>query len=286
MYRKNISNTLLRKFFSLLCSHSLFFAFLLTHNNYFLIPVLYASETMDTAEQIEKGKFRLTFYYSCFENNPAFKVSGPVRISTGPGTGVIVTGAETEILCAGEGNQANVKLTFNPFEGFIWWGKITTILNYTLTIPSTTATSTQLQAVEPGISAGLGIRYQVFPETIVSPGICIDFALTATEINFKKFLSISRQIQIVKNKFEMQELQMSFLVSKKYRYIQPYGGFKVFRLYSKLLDEISLEESHGLKDNVNLYLGAKINLKKFEWLILEGNFIGERSISVGFGGKF
>ncbi|MBU2567833.1 MAG: hypothetical protein KJ967_03540 [Elusimicrobia bacterium] len=232
----------------------------------------FASETMDTARQIEKGKARVVFYNSSFKNSPVLKVrgTGNVRITQGY---EYATDYETEVNCSGYGNQTVLKVSYNPFEGLIWWGKIGSA-DYRLDVPSTSYISTSLVSSSPGLMSGIGARYLIFPETVVTPALGADFSLTLSEIRFDRAYQL---------RFETAEGQIAFIISKTMSVFEPYGGIKVYRSYSKITDTQTFESTSGYKDNVNLFGGVRVKLYRYEWLIVEGNFIGETGISAGVG---
>ena len=244
---------------------------------YFLIfNFVFASEIVDSAYQIAKGNFRGIVYYSNFENKPCFKIkeeNNPVYGISGK--------TESEISCTGKGNNTALKVLFNPFEGFIWWGKIGSS-EYTLEVPSYSVTN-KFEVDKPGIVAGFGLRYQVFPETIVNPGICLDFGISASEYKFRKFSVDGASKKVINDRFENIEGQVAFILSKKYKYFEPYGGAKIFRNFIRITDEESFSKSEGYKDQISIFVGTKIRFYKMEWLILEYSFLDESNITFGFG---
>jgi len=250
----------------------LFLTFSLSH----FLTVLYASEIVDSAYQISKGNFRGIVYYSSFENKPSFKI----RKENNPVYGILGE-TESEISCTGKGSNAVLKVLFNPFEGFAWWGKIGSS-EYTLEVPSYSVTN-KFEVDIPGIIAGFGLRYQVFPETIVNPGICLDFGMTASEYKFRKFSVDGGSKRIINDRFENIEGQVALILSKKYKHFEPYGGAKVFRNFVRITDEESLSKSEGYKDQISVFFGTKIRVYKMEWFILEYSFVNETNITFGFG---
>ncbi|MFN3966271.1 MAG: hypothetical protein ACK4JE_01040 [Endomicrobiia bacterium] len=251
--------------------------FFITHCSLIIaLFYIYASEIVDSAYQIEKGKFRAVIYYSSFENKPSFQVKEKNKQIYGiPGW------TESEISCSGKGEHTLLKVLFNPFEGFVWWGKLGSS-NYTLEVPSYSVTN-KFEVDGPGIIAGFGLRYQIFPETIVNPGICLDFGISASEYKFKKFSVDGDTKGIINNRFESIEGQFAFILSKRYKKFEPYFGAKVFRNFIKMVDGESLSSVEGVKDNISVFCGTKIRVYKMEWFILEGSFLNETNITLGFG---
>ncbi len=250
--------------------------FLIFNFTFLIFNFVYASEILDSAYQIEKGKFRSVIYYSSFENNPIFKLKEKNDQLYG------ISGyTETEISCTGKGEISGIKVLFNPFDGFVWWGKLGSC-NYILEVPSYSVAN-KFELDRPGLLVGFGLRYQIFPETIVNPGMCLDFGLTVSEYKFKKFSVDGSSREIINNRFETIEGQTAFLLSKRYKIFEPYCGVKIFRSFSKITDCDFFSSVEGYRDNVSVFIGTKIRVKKFEWFVLEYSFIDETNIAIGIG---
>ncbi|OGS25835.1 MAG: hypothetical protein A2297_08460 [Elusimicrobia bacterium RIFOXYB2_FULL_48_7] len=237
---------------------------------------------MDTACQLSKGSFRASFYYNSLRANPEIAV---YNVSPGITVGNTVVNyvsmTESRINCRALSNQETVKIIFNPFGGLTWWGKIGSC-DYVLDIPST-ASVNRFETVDPGMLAGIGFRCQVFPETIVTPGISLDFGCSVAENIIRKFSVDGSLAGVIDGKLSTLEGQTVFNVSKKMGKIESFGGFKIFRSYLKLQDSSTLSYIDGYKDNINLFAGAKLKLTSYESIICEANFIGETSFSLGMG---
>jgi hypothetical protein len=256
-----------------------------------LLPSLvFAVETMDTAMQLSEGKIRAVVYYNDSSFKPILQVKGEDKITVVVGSKEFEYFDYTEqtINCDSKSTRAVLKVTFNPFGGLNWWAKIGSS-NYTLEIPSSSIRN-RLDSTVPGFVIGIGVRYQLFPDTFVTPGVCLDFGLTCSDYKFNRFYPGSEAgMVIVNNRLEVTEAQMTLLVSKsKFRntQIEPYGGLSVFRYYTKLTDESTLVHADGFTDNPGLFVGAKIKIYPLEWLIFEWNFFGKTSLSLGFGWGF
>ena len=240
------------------------------------------SEYMDTAAQVSKGSFRASLYYVDLDHKPTITVyKGGSKIQIGNEIFDYISQTEASIECRAKSNQEAVKVVFNPFGGFIWWGKIGSC-DFTFDLPSANSID-RFENISQGIVVGLGLRYQVFPETIVTPGILMDFGFTTSENNIQKFSVDGVFAGIVDSKLTTQETQAAFVLSKKIKNIEPFGGIKVRRDYLKFIDLSSLEYLDGYKDTVDVFLGLKIQIYHYESVMLEANFIGETSVALGLG---
>ncbi|OGS22197.1 MAG: hypothetical protein A2252_11300 [Elusimicrobia bacterium RIFOXYA2_FULL_39_19] len=242
---------------------------------------IFCSETMDTATQLEMGYFRVSLYHTESSYKPEFSMySKRQDIKVGNINVDYLSITESQLQSDSDLSQSVLKIVVNPFGGFSWWGKVGST-QYKIKIPSYSYTN-ELETTNPGILLGLGLKYQVFPETIITPGIVIEYSVSLTENRVDRLFNDGVYIGPVSNKVRNIENQLSFNISKIFYKIEPYLGVKVNRNEIRLIDEESLGETRGSKDNIIIFLGSKLNLYKNESLIFEVNYIGETSISLGF----
>ena len=253
----------------------------------------FSYETMDTAAQLSKGNVRAAVYYINKTYMPVLQVEGQSTISVnvddgsgGTATVEYLSYNRQTIECSSQSGDTVIRVAANPFEGLTWWAKLGSS-NYTLDIPSVTVTNS-VSGTRPGLIAGLGVRNQLFPDTIVTPGICVDFGLTLYSYEFDRFTTnaAGAGVNPVNNRFEVAETKLTFLVSKsdfRGSGIEPYGGISVFRYYTRIIDKDTRVHADGYTDNLDVFLGARIKLYPLEWLIAECNLAGSANLSLGFG---
>jgi hypothetical protein len=245
-----------------------------------VVSGLQGFENVDTAAQFSKGQLRMIFCKTTYDLNPAFQFTNPekVKVKTLSGDIQYLSNTQKEILYRNYGERIFVKFVFNPLDELYWWVKIGAV-SANVEVLYNNRISNDVY----GLLAGIGAKYAVFPETMVTPGINFDFGVMAQENSFNRFYDGS-SYYAVRNKFETVETQASLLISKNItKKIEPYCGISVVRYYGKLADETCSEMIDGTKDDASVFAGARIKVFPLEWFIVETKFIGEKSVSIGFG---
>jgi hypothetical protein len=252
-----------------------------------------AIETMDGAMQLSKGNVRASVYYSDSVFGPVLRVSGTDRITVNVGSDKIqyFDYSEQTVECVSKTTLTALKVIYNPFDGLYWWTRVGSG-NYDLEIPSGSVKN-RLDGTDPGVMVGIGLRWQLSPDTIVTPGICLDFGINCSEYRINRFFpgSVSgpSELVAVDNRLEIVESQMTMLVSKSNIWdtrIEPYGGLNILRYYSRITDESTLAQVDGYKDSFEIFVGARLKLHPMEWLVFEMNLLQTKRLSLGLGWGF
>jgi len=252
---------------------------------------IFSSESMDTSYQLSKKGIRITAYSNNLEKYNYFSVQTEgVKILDENGKIVAeeFSSSNTEYKCKGGGYQEMIKVVFNPFSGLVWWGKIG-ISKYYIDIPTNNGNNFKtLNMSNPGSVIGAGLRRIILPDTIVSPALSMGVEFTSSKYYFDLLFSDDKKLYLINNDFQYKEIQADFLISKKYAAIEPYGGFKVKKNYFVISEKtsISYEQITGSKEEVNIFAGMKVKISNNEYIIAEGNFVGETILSMGIGAEF
>lgn len=227
----------------------------------FLFNKIYANEILFNSLQLSKQEFKLAVCKTFFEQNGSFELSQN-------------TGYKNK------GNNNLLKIFYNPYDEIYWWlelgqekGNIEFNPDY------------RLESVNNGFLYGAGARYQLFPETIVSPGLSFDLGIRFCRIDFKKMLS-SNSIFLIDDSLDIFTGRLNLVITKKNLFsknTEPYAGLNIYRVYSRLLDNNSLGSVDGYKDNFNITAGIKLKIYPFEWFVLEAGLINDPYYSIGFG---
>ena len=245
---------------------------------FFINNLCESSETVDTALQFAMGQVRVIAYDTGFEINSNFRVVSQekIRVNTNSGSVEYLSNVTREIETRNYGGKKIVKLVINPLDELYWWLKFGAV-NLNLEIYPN-----KLSGSNYGTEAGIGMKYQVFPETIVSPGICFLAGVTVQEIKFDKLYTGT--LSGINSKYQTVDTNLSVIISKFItKKIEPYCGFNVFRYQNRLFDENGMYDIEGYKDNISITVGIKYKIYPLEWLVLETQFAGETNVSIGFG---
>ncbi|MBN1621473.1 MAG: hypothetical protein JW871_02660 [Endomicrobiales bacterium] len=244
--------------------------------------LIFGSEIVLPASQIEKGKGSISFYYARTEHKINLEVKDIQEIDV---NGVnYFSEVSNEFECSGAGDSVRIKFIFNPNEGLYYWVNLGAGF-YELEIPSTTVKN-NLSTRDNGWLAGIGARKTLFPDTIVSPAIAVEIGLDYSIYDLNSIRLGNSATQLISNRLNLTQIHLAALVSKKYKKFEPYGGLKVFRTYATLKEKTDVGKVTGIKDNIGLFLGTKLRIYEKEAVIIEGSFIGETNIAVGWNLEF
>lgn len=242
----------------------------------------YPSEVVFPASQVQKGGASFALYWSQSEQDISLQVDSRDRITVGNNS--FFSNVTSDFGCKGRARSLLVKAEFNPFDGFYYWLKAGSG-SYELEIPSWTVKNT-LSGQNYGSVAGFGMRSQLFPDTIVTPGVALELGGTYSSYEMDVFRQDASAKQAIADRLELFEAQGACIVSKKMRKFEPYGGIKVFRTYAVLTDRVNMSSVSGGKDSAGIFAGTRLYVRPKEALTLEGNFIGETSFSLGLNMDF
>jgi hypothetical protein len=248
----------------------------------FSCSLAYPSEIILPASQVQKGAGVFSFYWSQSDQDLSLQVDSRDKITVGSNS--FFSNVTSDFSCKGRAMSLLAKVEFNPFDGFYYWLKAGSG-SYELEIPSSSVKN-KLSGQDYGSIVGFGMRSQLFPDTIVTPGVALEFGGTYSAYDLDIFRSGGDPKQLVSDKLELFEAQGACIISKKLRKFEPYGGLKVFRTYAVLADKANMASVSGGKDSAGLFAGTRIYVHQKESVVLEGNFVGETSFSLGWNMDF
>jgi hypothetical protein len=243
----------------------------------FCSSLICASEVALPAAQIESGKCSFFVLNSFSSEKLNFKVESRDEIKVGNNS--YFSQVTNDLESDGAMNAVLAKLVINPDNGLYYWLKAG-IGAYNLEIPSLNAKN-KLSGQDKGWLCGFGARKLLFPDTLVSPAIAFDLGITRAEYGIDTFRSGSSAPVAVSNRLDITELQAGFVVSKKIKRVEPYGGLKVYRKTVMLSDKTGFSNVSGTKDGAGVFLGVRLNFHRYEALVIEGSLGGDTDFSVG-----
>lgn len=135
-----------------------------------------------------------------------------------------------------------------------------------------------------GTVFGGGVKYVLFPDTLVTPAVAVDIGVTQWSADINKFAG---SVIVWKNELDITEIQGAVSVSKKLLMIDPYVGVKVFNTDVKWKTNVTVagqtvnKEIEGDANGISPFVGVKFSPLPFISVIAEGSFATETNISVG-----
>jgi hypothetical protein len=242
----------------------------------------YASEIVIPATQIEDGKGSVVILYTRTDQKLLLRTSSRDQIVIG-GNSYFST-VNNDLEGSGARETVAAKLMVNPHGGLYYWLSAGSG-SYEMEIPSVTVKN-RYATQDNGFTAGAGLRKILFPDTLFTPAIAVDLGVRYDAYDVSEFQSGAGVWQRISAKLELTEIQAALTISKVLHRVEPYGGLKVFRTYTRLSDRVSFGSISGIKDNAGLFLGARLKIYPKEFIVVEGNLIGETSFSAGWNVEF
>jgi len=239
--------------------------------------LIYGSEVVLPATQIEKGKVSFLLLYGDTSEKLNFHVTGREQIRVGNNS--YFSNVSNDLESDGRSSDVSVKLVINPDNGLYYWFKAG-VSDYSLDIPSDTVKN-NLSGQDKGLICGFGARKLLFPDTIVSPAVAVGLGVNYAVYGLDSFRSGDSAPVVVNDKLEITEFQADVVISKKLDKFEPYGGVKVYRKNVTLTDRASIANVSGAKDDAGLFFGTRFSYFKNEALIVEGSFVGDTSFTAG-----
>jgi len=242
----------------------------------------YASEIVIPATQIGEGKSSVAISYTRTDQKLLLRTSSRDQVVIGGSSYFSTVNNDLE----GSGARATVaaKLMVNPHSGLYYWLSAGSG-SFEMEIPSVTVNN-RYAAQDNGFNASAGLRKILFPDTLFTPAIAVDMGVRYDAYDVAEFQSGAGARQRISAKLELTEVQAALTVSKVLYGVEPYGGIKVFRTYTRLSDRGSFDSVSGIKDNAGLFAGARLEIYPKEFIVVEGSLIGETSFTAGWNVEF
>lgn len=238
----------------------------------------YSSEIMFPATQIETRLGSLAVYSANSEKKFNFQVKSDDEIKAVGYS--IFKNVTNDIESSGKGSSITAKYIVSISAKRSLWLKAG-LGNYEIELPSTTVKN-NLSGGEQSYIFGVGYRSRLFPDTIVSPAISVEFGVNYESYKLNKLKQSDSVSYAIDKKLELLNMQAAVVVSKRIPFIEPYGGLKVFRTNATITDNLNSVSASGIRDNASLFLGAKADLFDKQALMVEVSFVGETTLAAGW----
>lgn len=246
----------------------------------------HASELMATANAAESGSISLSVYGQHVEHKPVADVGsgGAIQVPGVSGSLNLFTETNAEVEMDSSYDASVLAFSFRPRDGLHYRAKAGQIRDYELVFASGAATNV-LSDLDHGFLWGAGLTWNVAPGSIVSTAFSLALDYTETHIGFDRFesgfLTAGSAIDL-----ERREFQGAMSASRRFGRIEPYGGLKYLRAETQLVDGATRERIRGTDDGLSPFIGVAIRLFAGEWLMIEGSFLDEESLSAGINLQF
>jgi hypothetical protein len=243
-----------------------------------------ASEIIVPAKQFnfDKGKAVLSVFYNKSYDTNIFNVRNMDDIDFAGKT--LFVNMVNDIEAPGQGDMYGAKCFISSNEGMTYWIKAGAG-KYEIEFPSTSVKN-RLNSENNGIIVGVGVRKNIIPYTVVTPAVALDLGIDYHNYHLNKLHIGDGDYLVVSDKLEFTKIQFAMIVSKKYRKFEPYAALGVVRTYSAITNNDTLKKAAGIKDNAVVYAGLKMPVSEVESIVIEGNFVSNTNISIGWNIEF
>lgn len=125
-----------------------------------------------------------------------------------------------------------------------------------------------------GIIAGLGLKYVLLQDTVVTPAFAVDLGITFKNTKIKKPDDVDTDLD-----YRTRELAVSFLTSKKLKKLEPYLGLQMSFVDGEF------EESDIDADSLNVFYGCLYKFLPYVNLAVENSFTNMKNFNFSAGLK-
>jgi hypothetical protein len=210
----------------------------------------------------------LGYYQGTQSQETTFSVrgTGVCTSANGVAFGCNQTG---DVTAKGSGDMGVAKLVWQPGEIVQYYAAVG-VGSYDLHIPAGTLKGSA------GIAGTLGVRGTIYPDTVVTPGIALDFSATRSVFSYDRFEQGTPTNTAVDNKLSLWTYQWAveaghqFEVNQQWK-VEPYGGVKWIYIRSDLHELSSGNHSGGTQNTVTPFVGVRVPYGDKEALVLEGS---------------
>jgi len=235
-----------------------------------------------TARQSSSGSLKILGYYQGVQDQTLKFNTNSSGLCTS-GTASFPCGQGTETDTTGKGGAGMVKIIWQPWERFQYYGMVGAG-DYTLSVPSNTVTNV-LNGDNVGLIYGFGLKASVVPDTIVaaeglpSPAIAIDASITQSRYHFNKSFpggtpaggDIDERLTMTAYSVAVEASHL-FTLDQFWK-LEPYGGVKWTRVDADLKDLGSGSHAGGMTDTVTPFLGLRAPIEDHEAFFAEATFV-------------
>jgi hypothetical protein len=246
---------------------------------FFNIPIVFGSEILSTADLYSSGSFSVSLGGIHVEKD--FNLD----VNSDGGNETVFQGSSSGVEMQSESVNKVIKFAFRPYDGLLYYVKVGQICGFEMSYSSGSQTNT-FESKSIGMLWGVGFRWNITQDTPVSAAMAFDVSYTALSVGDVDVFKAGSETFGVNDKFGENEIQGAFNISKRFGSWQPYGGLKVIRVDSKLVDKATNEQISGQSFLLSPFVGMQWEIFPKEYFVLESSFVDEKifagSIKVNF----
>ena len=252
---------------------------------------LSAEPLATSARQLPKGSLKLLTYYQNTEDQALnFSVQGNGGCATAAGV-TFACGQGNDVSVDGSGGAAVAKLVYQPWESFQYYTSLG-VGDYGIKVPSTTITNA-LTADRLGGFVTVGFKAVLYPDTLVTPAIALDMAVTRSQYFFNRRFpggtpgvsgNINQRLDLTEYQIAVESSHL-FTINEIFK-LEPYGGVRWTKLRADLKDLVTGNHAGGYKDSVRPFFGLRLPFYEHEAFFAEASFVDGTQYATGLEIRF
>ena len=249
------------------------FLILLLTSNFSLLTFCYSSELMTSADRNSGKGIDFSVYWlqekrditvNVLSAEESLVLNLDASVSTFSGTAVNISQYELKEKTSLPAIKFNVRLgeKFHPY--------------FKLGVSKTELTGygKKWESGQDGIVGGLGLKYVLLQDTVVTPAFAVDTEITFKNVKIKKFDDTDIDLN-----YKTRELSASFWTSKKLKRFEPYLGLQ----FSFIDGEF--ENCDISADSVNIFYGCSYKFLPGISFVFENSFVNIKNFTFSAGVK-
>lgn len=237
-----------------------------------------------TARQTTSGSLKFVAYYQGVKDQTLnFSVNGGGSCSSANAVAFSCGGA-SDVEAKGSGSAAMMKIIWQPWERFQYYGMFG-VGSYSLSAPSSTVTNI-LTGDKLGQMYGVGMKASIVPDTIVAadgfptPAIALDANVLRSQYSLSRVYpnlsatgnpNIDERLVLMTYQFAVEASHL-FNLNEHWK-LEPYGGLKWSRVQADLKDLTDGGHSGGKQDTASPFVGLRVPVEDHEAFFAEASFI-------------
>ncbi|MCG3204269.1 MAG: hypothetical protein KCHDKBKB_00979 [Elusimicrobia bacterium] len=240
-----------------------------------------AAEVVSTADMDEPGLKSILFMGRVAESKPklTFSDGDSIQVPVSGGSVNLFSNSNAEVEMEQRISSLIGAVEFRPSEGFQYRFKFGQIRSFELEYSSGSQVN-KLESTKDGYLWGLSIAGRIAPGSLVSTAIRWDLGYTQSNVELDRFQG-GNVVYTANQSWRQEEIQGSINFSRRWKWIEPFGGIKLIRVMNKMSDSSTKGEIRGTNDSVSPFVGVNVGVSNKESVYVEASFIDEESVSAG-----
>jgi hypothetical protein len=245
--------------------------------------------------QLPAGSLKIFAYYEGVQGQDLdFALSSEGQCTTNNGTSPnagFACGSTGHVSAEGSGGSGKVRVLYQPYES-VQYRLGAGVGDYSLKVASITQANT-LNGGSPGTSLDAGLKFVLWPDTLVGPGLAADLGMEWDSYRFTSFPQARTAAEgAIDQRLDLLRTQVSLQTGHVFKPeswrvgVEPYGGVQWIRTQAWLKDYKGGGCVGGIQDTVAPFLGVHLAVYENEGLFVEASVVNGWRYAAGLNVRF